>query len=127
MVIGHLTENPCQIAKDSRVSSTDPCLSVFIGSFIFSHFLAVRRGGDHERPETMVGHRVGSVTLLRGGSIAKENGGVREALDRKSTRLNSSHGYISYAVFCLTKKTARDTTCASPPPARQATRTGSTG
>src|SRR2546429_5708672 len=31
----------------------------------------------------------------------------REALvkpDRKSTRLNSSHGYISYAVFCLKKK-----------------------
>src|SRR2546422_5116706 len=28
----------------------------------------------------------------------------RLALDRKSTRLNSSHGYISYAVFCLKKK-----------------------
>src|SRR2546422_4862854 len=28
-----------------------------------------------------------------------------EVLDRKSTRLNSSHGYISYAVFCLKKKT----------------------
>src|SRR2546422_2686797 len=28
----------------------------------------------------------------------------REAGDRKSTRLNSSHGYISYAVFCLKKK-----------------------
>src|SRR5687768_18011873 len=27
--------------------------------------------------------------------------------DRKSTRLNSSHGYISYAVFCLKKKTTR--------------------
>src|SRR2546429_5927860 len=27
-------------------------------------------------------------------------------LDRKSTRLNSSHGYISYAVFCLKKKKA---------------------
>src|SRR2546422_2987205 len=27
-----------------------------------------------------------------------------EAEDRKSTRLNSSHGYISYAVFCLKKK-----------------------
>src|SRR5256884_5200203 len=26
------------------------------------------------------------------------------ATDRKSTRLNSSHGYISYAVFCLKKK-----------------------
>src|SRR2546422_4091015 len=28
--------------------------------------------------------------------------GIRR--DRKSTRLNSSHGYISYAVFCLKKK-----------------------
>src|SRR5215470_18305343 len=28
----------------------------------------------------------------------------RKALDRKSTRLNSSHGSISYAVFCLKKK-----------------------
>src|SRR2546422_1873321 len=27
-------------------------------------------------------------------------------VDRKSTRLNSSHGYISYAVFCLKKKKA---------------------
>src|SRR3989449_4997926 len=27
-----------------------------------------------------------------------------EVADRKSTRLNSSHGYISYAVFCLKKK-----------------------
>src|SRR3989304_9012187 len=34
------------------------------------------------------------------------------ATDRKSTRLNSSHGYISYAVFCLKKKTHR----ASPNP-----------
>src|SRR5687768_18149770 len=30
-----------------------------------------------------------------------------EPQDRKSTRLNSSHGYISYAVFCLKKKTER--------------------
>src|SRR2546429_3573518 len=29
---------------------------------------------------------------------------VRGPEDRKSTRLNSSHGYISYAVFCLKKK-----------------------
>src|SRR2546422_5366181 len=33
---------------------------------------------------------------------------IRDAhLDRKSTRLNSSHGYISYAVFCLKKKKKR--------------------
>src|SRR2546429_9382406 len=29
---------------------------------------------------------------------------AQRAQDRKSTRLNSSHGYISYAVFCLKKK-----------------------
>src|SRR2546422_7653373 len=37
--------------------------------------------------------------LLNTGSIE-----VPEPGDRKSTRLNSSHGYISYAVFCLKKK-----------------------
>src|SRR5256884_5621072 len=29
---------------------------------------------------------------------------ITSNIDRKSTRLNSSHGYISYAVFCLKKK-----------------------
>src|SRR5687768_17731200 len=46
--------------------------------------------------------RLGS---LRGGnndrSAAKKTGPDRSGPDRKSTRLNSSHGYISYAVFCL--------------------------
>src|SRR5258708_27015207 len=32
-------------------------------------------------------------------------------LDRKSTRLNSSHQIISYAVFCLKKKKIRSTVC----------------
>src|SRR5687768_17988351 len=32
-----------------------------------------------------------------------------EVGDRKSTRLNSSHGYISYAVFCLKKKKQKNT------------------
>src|SRR2546422_5839908 len=37
--------------------------------------------------------------------------GMRERIeDRKSTRLNSSHGYISYAVFCLKKKKIMITT-----------------
>src|SRR2546422_7315246 len=51
-------------------------------------------------------------TLRTGGldSIAvraelqRERGKVPAKIDRKSTRLNSSHGYISYAVFCLKKK-----------------------
>src|SRR3712207_7900547 len=34
-------------------------------------------------------------------------GGDLGRRDRKSTRLNSSHANISYAVFCLTKKSAR--------------------
>src|SRR2546429_2637454 len=34
--------------------------------------------------------------------------------DRKSTRLNSSHGYISYAVFCLKKKTNTDNSTKAP-------------
>src|SRR2546422_1865181 len=38
----------------------------------------------------------------RRGSGAEESTGT--LIDRKSTRLNSSHGYISYAVFCLKKK-----------------------
>src|SRR5256884_2150857 len=38
-------------------------------------------------------------------------GGGPAAEDRKSTRLNSSHGYISYAVFCLKKKKNREVTC----------------
>src|SRR5205809_7127308 len=36
-------------------------------------------------------------------------GELRHSTDRKSTRLNSSHGYISYAVFCLKKKKKKKT------------------
>src|SRR2546422_8420380 len=32
--------------------------------------------------------------------VSRDDHDVRERRDRKSTRLNSSHGYISYAVFC---------------------------
>src|SRR2546429_4864587 len=36
--------------------------------------------------------------------VQRRSHGCRRRRDRKSTRLNSSHGYISYAVFCLKKK-----------------------
>src|SRR2546429_6414271 len=42
------------------------------------------------------------------GSVANANRLEGKPLDRKSTRLNSSHGYISYAVFCLKKKKATE-------------------
>src|SRR2546429_4581966 len=43
-------------------------------------------------------HAVGLAHRLQGGAS------LLGRADRKSTRLNSSHGYISYAVFCLKKK-----------------------
>src|SRR2546422_3730060 len=47
-------------------------------------------------------------TKMRSTVTFDDVGGLRQAKtglkDRKSTRLNSSHGYISYAVFCLKKK-----------------------
>src|SRR2546430_6097808 len=38
------------------------------------------------------------------GDVAFEPGTPEQKIDRKSTRLNSSHSQISYAVFCLKKK-----------------------
>src|SRR3989449_7873932 len=63
----------------------------------------VRRRRLEERPyvrqivREVVGHDDG---VARG--VERQHSGI----DRKSTRLNSSHGYISYAVFCLKKKTS---------------------
>src|SRR5687768_17781856 len=41
---------------------------------------------------------------VQGEKHTVKAGGWTPWVDRKSTRLNSSHGYISYAVFCLKKK-----------------------
>src|SRR2546430_4490191 len=38
------------------------------------------------------------------GGVEKDSGAGEHEADRKSTRLNSSHSQISYAVFCLKKK-----------------------
>src|SRR5947209_10579781 len=40
----------------------------------------------------------------RRGTVAHRDPAKAELIDRKSTRLNSSHANISYAVFCLKKK-----------------------
>src|SRR5687768_18007067 len=54
----------------------------------------VLAGGQHPGQVVQGGVRVGAADRLD----------ERAGQDRKSTRLNSSHGYISYAVFCLKKK-----------------------
>src|SRR2546422_1514553 len=48
---------------------------------------------------------------IGGARVFRQQGGGRQ--DRKSTRLNSSHGYISYAVFCLKKKKTKQEMCIS--------------
>src|SRR2546429_3948590 len=49
-------------------------------------------------------------SIILSSTIAGGPGWLGDIIDRKSTRLNSSHGYISYAVFCLKKKnTTQDT------------------
>src|SRR2546422_1430710 len=59
----------------------------------FAHVPADRFLAIHVRARFHRGNGVQRVPMIR-----------RAHQDRKSTRLNSSHGYISYAVFCLKKK-----------------------
>src|SRR3989449_7534197 len=66
---------------------------------------------ERRRPEThraVPARRVDQpeirVELLAGALVGHLERVVEQRLDRKSTRLNSSHSYISYAVFCLKKK-----------------------
>src|SRR5438034_6240705 len=49
-----------------------------------------------------------NVTVLMGEARSVDVSGRAVVLDRKSTRLNSSHTVISYAVFCLKKKKKRE-------------------
>src|SRR5687768_17718875 len=60
----------------------------------FNAFVEAPRSGE---VYNMGGGRPSNCSMLEAIAMC-------ERLDRKSTRLNSSHGYISYAVFCLKKK-----------------------
>src|SRR5206468_11872329 len=55
-------------------------------------------------PALRAGHTGGIVD----GAVLGDHAFVLRFLDRKSTRLNSSHDQISYAVFCLKKKKKKD-------------------
>src|SRR2546430_3705914 len=62
--------------------------------------LRMHRGGGSLPAATVVG-----IQMTPGVSaIGRLSGQVVVVIDRKSTRLNSSHSQISYAVFCLKKK-----------------------
>src|SRR2546429_6279761 len=53
---------------------------------------------------SIAGSNVSPTRHIGAGKAVVPGGHPRPLADRKSTRLNSSHGYISYAVFCLKKK-----------------------
>src|SRR5205809_2558061 len=79
-------------------------LPVFVPRFppcstIFPYTTLFRSGNQWTAPCRKAQFKV--VSALR-----YERARLRSSLDRKSTRLNSSHGYKSYAVFCLKKKNA---------------------
>src|SRR2546427_8591258 len=69
------------------------------------------RHPDGELSVRLVEDRVVVVLRGRAGPLEEELGAVDDVLevrDRKSTRLNSSHSQISYAVFCLKKKKTKN-------------------
>src|SRR3712207_8585395 len=78
--------------------------------------LAVRLDGCREGQHLVLGARhgrhagYGRLALRQGPGLVEEHGIHRahalQGEDRKSTRLNSSHANISYAVFCLKKEIA---------------------
>src|SRR5471030_3379101 len=67
-----------------------------------------------------------SPDLLRrpGQRLRSRRADVRSGADRKSTRLNSSHLGISYAVFCLKKKNKKNNQSTATQKKRQKNRTG---
>src|SRR2546422_3609163 len=77
-----------------------PRSTLFPYTTLFRSLSGRARLGAAAPPLDAAGHR-----RHRGADRHLVRGGAAERLsDRKSTRLNSSHGYISYAVFCLKKK-----------------------
>src|SRR2546429_7341590 len=67
--------------------------------------LVLTRHDDTARQVRDAHRGLGLVDVLAAGARGTVDIHLEVRGDRKSTRLNSSHGYISYAVFCLKKKT----------------------
>src|SRR2546427_3387970 len=75
-------------------------------STLFPYTTLFRSEDDRlQRVEPRVEAALGGRVLDLAPVVAQ---GPRSSTDRKSTRLNSSHSQISYAVFCLKKKTRKD-------------------
>src|SRR5205809_6160606 len=90
-------------------------VSYLISSFFFFFFLMIRRPPRSTLfpYTTLFRSRSGRPAAARvrapTSAVTPKQELMRRLRDRKSTRLNSSHGYISYAVFCLKKKKKKKT------------------
>src|SRR3712207_8934800 len=69
------------------------------------HILPQRDEEQRGRVAAAVVNTLGNAPQLSRSHLVQDLAGLFAAQDRKSTRLNSSHANISYAVFCLKKKT----------------------
>src|SRR2546426_7556260 len=81
-----------------------PRSTLFPYTTLFRSHTHEQRHDGEEHHERAV-HRDQLDVVLRQNDPARHVHGVLRHQDRKSTRLNSSHLVISYAVFCLKKKT----------------------
>src|SRR5690625_3370974 len=94
------------IYPSAPLRSTDPGLLFNVAGM--QQFKAYFQGATPRFPGYGTWHRVTtSQKCMRAGgkdSYIENVGRTRRHQDRKSTRLNSSHVAISYAVFCLKKK-----------------------
>src|SRR2546430_12080353 len=63
-------------------------------------------GGAHRARGARIAETARQLAVAGGGAV--RDGAQQIPQDRKSTRLNSSHSQISYAVFCLKKKNIVD-------------------
>src|SRR3712207_8015172 len=79
-----------------------------------SHLAQAVRTVEHQRVAVLLDQRAGDGRRVADqvGELERLEVEVHLAGDRKSTRLNSSHANISYAVFCLKKKNTH-TSCYS--------------
>src|SRR5438132_3996693 len=87
--LGGLTALLVHVAPDSGTAYLFALLATALGAFVFA--LTRTSGAKGRVPQEAF---IGIVYVVASAA----------AIDRKSTRLNSSHTVISYAVFCLKKK-----------------------
>src|SRR2546422_7619345 len=98
-------KDPVREAEDLRIKAGALALNGGRGDAETLLLDVIARATEHGRPLLLaMAERDLAHLLIEGGAAAAGKAAAQRARDRKSTRLNSSHGYISYAVFCLKKK-----------------------